>query len=202
MERLTELEGELDYILTLFLLIGKRCFSDPHHLRFQEELQVVSQQLRDLKGRLVEEGDLDLSLLEAPQNELVRLYNLMFHSWRAYMNPRLPTLTERLRLADQFIPWQESLDALALLHQELLKFEEQPPNTPEALERVDVLLKTLQDTLEINWKFTEAVADFLRNIQNGRATLADITPDVMDWLWEHKLLEKFSITRNELEGQA
>ncbi|MDL2343414.1 hypothetical protein QOL99_04525 [Deinococcus sp. MIMF12] len=180
------------------------------HLLVQAGI-VQSEQPRSLPGTLKQ---LDKVRNLARQNHLSLLDNDVHVALK-----NLKNLTDEVALDGQRL-WQEHLDALKppvpdalldvlerhpewtgrirqwrTLNKEHARMRAPQPVTPTLIAQAQTLAEQYASLRRamVELDLPAAVLEFFECTGDGRATLADLTPDILEWLRLHKLLSAFSV---------
>jgi hypothetical protein len=192
---LAAIRAKLEICTRMFLVL-ENCFSAEQNQLLRAELAVISRQLAESKRNYATEFNQHTALVRV-QSRAQTLVDTMKGFWNQYAENRLRALRELARFARQLPRMQANLLAIESTFSQLEGLARKLPERATDVELFHSKLTQLSAALRNMEGMNPQQTAFLDKVGNGSATLADISPELLDWCRREELapLLKISLGR-------
>jgi hypothetical protein len=168
------LTKKVDLLLTFIVTAEKNLKNDPDWILDNTDFRDNFQSLNSLK---------------------VSIDKLLVEAWKKYRDQEMPsTNNDILDVLSKVDTFKYAVQQIRNLDAEIKKINYPANNSQFTIyEQKIKQLKQSWDTLKSD-DFPEAVLDFIRITANKGATLKMLTPEVQDWIIQHKIADNFKIS--------
>ena len=188
---LEEVSALLSQAITSFNLI-KPLLTDEQVAQIIAEIQAIDKRLKTshtkftTKHRQVKELNSLKTLVQNLNKSLER-------GWYSYASAKTYPHFELLKLVEQLPEVTEQITTIAPLQKKLQSAPGKLPRRTSDLDQFKKELQLLQDSLVNLSTLNSEVTQFLRKVQKGSASIADLTDDVLAWCRENERAATFKI---------
>lgn len=126
-----------------------------------------------------------------------RLQQNLTQAWKSYLNQHLPsTNKEMLEIFAGLVTLRPTIERIYTLQRQIQSIEF--PKNSEEFDRIDNLIDELRQSLASlsSDQIPENVQDFLKTAATQGATIDLLTPEVKEWLIQHRLINSLRIRLN------
>lgn len=191
-QKLTEISKLLRETTASFHLIQSRLTND-QIAEVMRQLQNTQNKLKESREKFVTEyrQAQKLSAVEKPVQEL---QGFLSRAWASYVIAQTQPHFDLLNLVENLPEVTVNGNIIAPLRQRLQSVSDLLPQREYRLTQFDADLQTLQNSLANLSGLSVEVTEFLRRVQKGTASVANLTDEVLVWCRENERAGTFKIS--------
>jgi len=182
----------LQETIVSFQLIRPRLTND-QIAEVMRQIQIIQSKLKESREKFLTEYR-QVQRLNAVEKLVQDLQGFLAHSWASYVLERTRPHFDLLNLVENLPEVTVQGNTIALLRQRLQSASSQLPQRETYLVQFDANLQALQSSLTNLSGLSADVTEFLRRIQKGNASVADLTDEVLAWCRENERAGAFKIS--------
>lgn len=188
-EALRDVNNEIAQWTEIFPLLA------PHSP--EEEVATIRGQARQVRDRLERsQHAFENDLNQVPNLNRLGIKGLMDNtarSWFLYAGELLRPYEQLISVAEQLPKMRTSMDEIRVLHHKLDRQKNALPRNVRAWKSFQEQYAALAAALDVLEGLDESKRVFLEKVQNKRATLADLSPELLAWCREEGLADELKI---------
>jgi hypothetical protein len=189
---LAEAGARLRQTLTSFDLIRARLTTEQVE-EVRRHLQMISERLRTSRERFITQYR-QVREISAAGKQIEQLDNFLAQAWASYVLSQTYSQFELLDLVISLPEVNIQGDGITAIRQRLENAQSKLPRRELHLIQFDADLQALQNSLANLSGLDTRVTEFLRRVQKGRASVADLTDDILDWCRANNRATAFKIS--------
>lgn len=175
-----------------FHLIKPR-LTDVQTAEVVRQLQIINDKLKESREKFVNEYR-QVQKLSAVEKLVQDLQSFLARSWSSYVLAQTQPHFDLLNLVEKLPEVTIQGGTIAPLRQRLQLASSQLPQRESRLTQFDVDLQSLQNSLANLSGLSAEVTEFLRRVQKGAASVADLTDEVLAWCRDNERAGAFKIS--------
>lgn len=191
-QKLTEISKLLRETITSFHLIKPR-LTNEQIAEFMKQLQVINNKLKESREKFLTQYR-QIRELNWVEKLVQDLKGFLERAWVSYVMVQTQPHFELLNLVERLPEVTVQGGAPASLREKLHSASSKLPQRTSQLVQFDTDLQMLQNSLANLSGLSAEVAGFLRRIQKGTASIADLTDEVLAWCRENERAGAFMIS--------
>jgi chromosome segregation ATPase len=157
--------------------------------QLRNDLENIAAKARDLHGQFAYQRK-QVQSLASQRKKVEEVQGALDANWSAYAKQVLAPRFELLPLARAF---EAANSELSTVEASLRKSSEVAPTSASQLTNFKANIEKLDELLSSLQSSGPAVKEFLLSVLQGKATLADLSPDVLEWCNSKNLSASFRI---------
>jgi hypothetical protein len=167
--------------------------SEPALASLRADVDAVARDLSASRQRFATNRKEQLPLHNAGE-KLKRVSTSLAQGWQSHAQERLAPYLDLLKLVTYLPEVAASAGEINLLVAQIREHVAKPPRTQAQLDQFHQRLADLGQRLNTVAQLPAGVRAFLGNVVSGRATVADLTPEVQEWISAGGRAAAFSIS--------
>jgi hypothetical protein len=191
-QRLREVEVLLRQTITSFNLIKSR-LPDEHVEEAVKRLKEISNKVDSSREKFATEYRQirELNNIESLVNALK---DFLAQAWASYVLTQTHAPLELLKLVETLPEVKVQINTISSIQESLLAASNTLPRRESTLVRFDTDLQSLTNSLANLSGLAPEVTGFLRKVQRGTASIADLTDEILLWCREKDRATAFNIS--------
>lgn len=191
-QKLTEISKLLQGTVANFHLIQSRLRND-QIAEVMRQLQHIQNKIKESREKFANEYR-QAQKLGVVEKLVQELQSFLARAWASYVMAQTQPHFDLLNLVEKLPEVTVKGGTIAPLRQRLQSASSQLPQRESRLIQFDADLQALQNSLANLSGLSAEVAEFLRRVQKGTASVADLTDEVLAWCKENERDRTFKIS--------